>query len=55
VDRASAAGCGEHCIDPSGRRHHLSGRAPATFRHSAGRSPLLPPVLPKGGGGEGLD
>jgi len=28
VDRASAAGC----VDPSGRRHHLSGSGPATWR-----------------------
>jgi len=55
VDRASAAGCGEHFVDPSGRRHHLSGSGPATCRHSAWRSPLLPPVQPKGGGGEGVD
>jgi len=31
VHRASAAECGEHWIDPSGRRHHLSGGGPATF------------------------
>jgi len=55
VDRASATGCGEQCVDPRRRRHHLSGSGPATCRHRAGRSPLLTPVLPKGGGGEGVD
>jgi len=55
ADRVSAAGCGERCVHPSERRCHLSGSAPATCRHSAGRSPLLQPVLPEGDDGKGVD
>lgn len=55
VDRASSAGYGEHCSDPSERPRHLSGSGSATCRHNAGRSPLLPPVQLEGGDGEGVD
>ncbi len=36
ADRASAAGCGEHCVDPPERPHRLSGTRRASGRHSAG-------------------
>ena len=40
---------------PPGRLDHLSDSGPATCKHSAGRSPLLPAIRPEGGDGEGVD
>ncbi len=36
IDAVSAAGCGEHCVDPPERPHRLSGSGRASGRHSAG-------------------
>ncbi len=55
ADRASAAGCGEHCVDPPMRPHRLSGSGPATCRRSAERALLLQPVQPGDDGLGGVD
>ena len=55
LDRASAAGCGEHSVDSPEKLHRLSGSGPDTFSHTGDRSQIFLPAQPGSAGGSGFD